>query len=613
MGEHLEPPEHRMTTEPTDSPDPTIAPMPDAERQEAIRRAEKFIQENGAALPAILGVSGVTLRVGDGWTTNMETGEVTVDPSFFVERGYEPDWVAYGMMHEVAAHLRGVLKEPEHTRDTLRWEDGERSRHIFLNIMADITGNKRIHDLLPRQKEVAAEVYSQKMFIEDDYTAFPRHLQLLYKIIRDEMVPGSDAKVNPEVEVAIAGLRDIDKKGTDIIKISTDRFEPGSSKEISNALRFELWKEHIYPVYEKLLEQDLEEGQEGQETTGEAEQGDKKDTTIFDDDYDDYDTNRHPEPIDHQELEKAIDEAIKHNRDNTPEGRGKKRLKAEIGEHSIKDYNRLKSEILRLSPQIVEMTEFFSSLLDERVTISRTLRAPSPEGVILNPNALAQTIIDLKSGVKEPPLAFLDYEKKEKERTAEGRFDCYLAVDCSSSMVGDKSVEARRATIVFLEGLASFEREIREREQSGGVQLDWDVRSCVYAFGSTAEQLKPLSHELTTKQRLDTNVGISSDMGITNDFLALEDIASSIEEEIIKDPSSKNRRRIVTVITDGDSSGANQLKAVIERLTRLGVSVVGIGIQTPSIRDNYPVGESIDDVRGLAKTMAGLIETEISR
>ena len=258
------------------------------------------------------------------------------------------------------------------------------------------------------------------------------------------------------------------------------------------------------------------------------------------------------------------------------------------------------------------MRNFFAGLLDERVTTVRRLNNPSDQGAVLNSAGLAQTFVDIKTGIKNPPQAFLEYSSSDKEREAEGHFDCFLAVDCSGSMDGDRTNEARKAAVVFLEGLSVFEREIRERERSGAVRVDWDVRSSVLVFGDTAETVKPLSSNLTEKQRLDTFTRISSGMGGTSDYLALEKIASEIEVEINSSPDKKNRRRIIMVLTDGESSDTSRLTTAIARLTRLDCSIVGIGIQTNAI-GIYPQGRSINDVKDLTSTLSGIIEREISR
>jgi hypothetical protein len=325
----------------------------------------------------------------------------------------------------------------------------------------------------------------------------------------------------------------------------------------------------------------------------------------------------------HEEAEKTLDEALKKKREadrqkkeDDPQKQAERkagdRIQSEIGDHTLREYMSYRRELIALAAPIDEMRQFFSTLLDERVVSVRRLNKAGEEGAVLNPNTLAQTVADIRAGRPNPP-AFLDYGRAETERKAEGHFDCYLVVDNSGSMAGVRIRQARRAAVVFIEGLSAFEREIRAREAQGGIQLDWDVRTSVHTFGSEATQVKPLSHTLSETQRLDVVGGLNGSSGGTNDYLALRQIAESIRTEIASNPSTRSRRRIVTVITDGDSNDSTALGAAVAELTALGVSVVAIGIQTTSVETNYPVGRSIQDVKDLTKALSDLIESEIAR
>jgi len=613
--------------------------------------AEKFITENAENLSLLMGVSGVSIEVGSGWATNLKTGIVTVDPSFFVEQGYKTPWVNYALLHEISAHLIGVIDEPEQTRERIDFVGHDRAKHIFINILEDISGNKRIHSLLPRQSDVASDIYSEKLFSEEDYsTSYPKHIQFLYKMIRDEMIPESQTIVEPEVDEALAGLRN--KDGQDVIKISTARFKGNSYTELDKKTQFLLWTTFIFPQYQKLLELDkqdprfdskkqqsgdlndssqpVESGNpadegESQESgdildSGETGQGgeEKSGNSSLDDFYDDYETNRHPEPVSHEEMEEILNQSFekkkqekKTEKENSPEQRAQKNLEERLGGHSIATLNKYRQELQRLHPEIKQMTDFFSSLLDERVIMRRKLTRSSPEGVILDPSNLAQTLVDLKSGIKNPPSAFLDYEKHEAMKEANGKFDCFLAVDCSGSMSGNRCTEARRAASIFLEGLSAFQRQIENREQQGSFDLDWDVRTSIYKFGSGAEEIKSLSNSLSEKERLDVFSSIDSGGG-TEDYLALEQIYDRIATEISSNAEIKSRRRIVIVITDGESSDSERLSQSIDKLKKLNVSILAIGIETDSI-GIYPSGKSINDVKSLAETLSELLKKEISR
>lgn len=654
-----------------------------SDKEVLIQRAREFIARDVDSHTALMGVSGITVAVGDGWSTNIKTGAVTVDPSFFVEEGYRPEWCSYAIMHEVSAHLRELITDPDMSVKIHKFVGESRAKHLFHNIMSDIAGNKRIHSMLPAQAAVAEQLYSEKLFAESDFRELPRHLQLMYKIIRQEMIPESETVVLPEVDEAIARLRYFGEGDVDIIEFST-RVNKSPTKAMEPGVKLNLWINHIYPEFEKLRKQDIadpihkqnnannedederqEQGQgqgqgegEGQEQgqkqgdgQGEGEgqeqgqgQGEGEDEGQgqgrgedegegqeqgedegqgeggFDEFYDDYERTKHASPISHDDLDditKQVEdikrEAAAAAAQNTPEAKARQALQDRIGaEHTPRSYHNYINTIRAHNAEIDEMAEFFRSLINERLKQTRTLNKPAPQGPVLNPNTLAQTYTDLKTGVPQPPQAFLEYGVREAEREAEGSYDCFLVVDDSGSMEGEKSKQARIAAMIFLEGLGAFEREIREQEEQQGIQLKWDVRSAVFTFGSTASEVKPIGPELTDKARLDVQKAISGGSGSTADYLALEEILQQIEREIATNPSTKGRRRLVYVITDAESDNQAELGNTLKRLQELGVEVVGIGIVDGSVEAVYPKGsKTIADAKDLPQTLIDAMEASM--
>jgi len=666
------------------------------------QRAREFIEQDVESLGLLLGVSGISVTVGDGWSTNIKTGAVTVDPSFFVEEGYKPEWCSYAIMHEISAHLRELITDPDMSEKIHDFVAESRAKHLFHNIMSDIAGNKRIHKMYPTQADVAEQLYSEKLFAESDFRELPRHLQLMYKIIRQEMIPGSDTAVLPEVDEAISRLRHFGEDDIDIIEFST-RVNETRYKAREPGLNLYLWINHIYPEFEKLREQDIadpiqkqdnkeqgegeeqgegqgegqgqgqgqqqgdgdgqeqskgagraeDEGQEQGQGQGESkgegegqaegesegqgegqhqqqgdgegegqvqEQGQGEDG--FDKFYDDYERTKHASPISHEaqdEISKQIKEIKRQEAaaaaQNTPEAKARQALQDRIGaDHTPKTYRNYINTIIAHNAEIEQMQEFFGSLMNERLEQRRILNKPAPQGPILNPNAIAQTFTNLKAGEELNSQAYLNYDIHVAEREAEGSYDCYLVVDDSGSMSGEKSGQARLAAMIFLEGLGAFERQIREQEQQQGIQLKWDVRTSVFTFGNSAHEVKPIGPELTDKSRLDVQKAISGGSGGTADYLALEAIATQIEDEILKDPSSKGRRRLVYVITDGQSENAIRLEAILKKLNSLEVEVVGIGIVDGSVEAVYPKGsKTIASAKDLPQTLVDSMEASMSR
>lgn len=596
-----------------------------AELEAARAKAEAFILEEAAGIAKIVGLEGVHIKVGKKWTTDMKTGTVTVDPGFFIEHGFKPEWALYGVLHELKAHVAEIIDAPEVNRQAIALVKRGKPYSVFHNIFADISGNKQIHARLPKMDHVARDMYSQKLFPEGDYTQppqggdskLPRHLQFLYATIRQEMIPGSTTLVDPEVQAAIDNLRNYQGSGQDVIKISTQVAKTATEK-MQPAEKMWLWKEYILPVFEELLEKDKQDpnykpepGEPGEPGEGEPVEGEQ-----FNDYYKDYDS-RHPDPLTEAQEDALRDyaskkrqERRKEQRQNTPEQRAKKQVEQRTG-HSIYEVQRYQRTLNGLHNSIGRMSDFFSTLLDERVSTIRRLSRRSDEGAILNPAMLAQTVADMKSGV-DKPQAFLDYERVERERTSEGKFDCYLVTDVSSSMNGAKSIQAAKAGTIFLEGLALFERQIRERETQLSARLNWDVRSSMYTFGDDAKCVKALSGELTEKQRLDAFAAAQETTGGTADFLALQEILANIKKEL-QDPAKAKRRRIVVVMTDGQSNEPGRLHNVLHQLRALGVHVVGVGIedQGDAVTNYAPDGQNVEDITTLPDVISNILQSQI--
>ncbi len=348
------------------------APTPE-ELAAGVAKAETFLKDVAPHLGRLFGVD-LNIKIGDNWATVMEPDidVVTADPRFFIEKGYTPDMASYATLHEVAAHLREKVTEPRLTDRVTSFMSKGKPQAIFHNVFADVAGNNLIHATLPRMRSVAALMYDEKLIAENDLTDQPRHMQFLYKVLKQEMVPDSDMKVLPEVDETIAGLRDYQNKG-DLIKYST-AVAKSARQAMGGDERFDIWTKIIYPEYEKLLEQDRQdperqdggnsqdqnnEGSEQGESQGQPQQGEgdtqqpdganeqnpdnqqqsgegegqpkdgdsqsdasgqpqsgqQSDEQRFGSYYQDYSENRHPDPMSHEDSDQLHQHAKERSRE----------------------------------------------------------------------------------------------------------------------------------------------------------------------------------------------------------------------------------------------------------------------------------------------------------
>ena len=260
-----------------------------------------FLTGEERILNDIAGGAGFTFKRGDGWAINPETGEATYDPKFFEEKGYTPSQALFGAFHEIKCHLvetSELLGTPRGQEAFARLKDRIKAKprlHIWENCRTDVKGNLAITRFAPSLAEDVEAVYREKLWPETDLTSKPKHLQFMYSILRTAMVPDEEVTVDPKVKEAISKLRNV--KGKDVIALATD-----PAQDPLLALR--LSERYIEPVIEELYQEDLEEKKD-QKGKGDKGQGTPEES--FADDYEDYE-NRHPQPLDEEEVEKKIKE-----------------------------------------------------------------------------------------------------------------------------------------------------------------------------------------------------------------------------------------------------------------------------------------------------------------
>jgi hypothetical protein len=626
----------------------------------AIAETERFARDVAPHLGRLFGmdlnirITELDMEAGAGMAADPATGDVLLDPRFFhKDKQTTPDQASYGIMHETVAHIKRITNSPKLAETVERFITDPRTgqvdkaRHIFDNILEDVDGNRSIHAMLPRMERVGKDMYENRLFKETDYQASPRHLQFLYKILRTAMVPDQEVTVLPEVDEALASLRDFQGQG-DVIDYSTAP-SVSATERLSDEQRFTIWRRVIYPVYEALLEQDRQdpnmqdqqqsesgEGQEGQsgesnqdsqqqpgesssgQQSGQPSSGKPSDNERFGSHYDDYEQHRHQNPMhdhdhdvlhDHAKQEQQATSQSPNQAKRQRERRLDERVKAETG-HSLHEKRQYDAEIERWRGVIDEMRGVYASIITDRIAEKRVLsRKPQIEGAVLHPDRLAQTIIDLRSDIGQPE-AFRDYQRERAPGQSIGETDYIFLLDVSGSMQQDgKSEAAATSTVIVLEGLAALQRDVEAAERETGLDLELDIRTAIYAFGEESTCLKPLSKTLSNKERLDSYAAVSQpDDGYTRDYLALEEVLQLLQD--------KDRRQIVIAVSDGGSNGApdarSRARSAIEQLRKNGAYAYGISIGSDEAEQLYrPTAKMLEDPSKLPETIASFLEATI--
>ncbi|MDE1970076.1 MAG: VWA domain-containing protein [Patescibacteria group bacterium] len=634
--------------------------VPKKEREIDAPAVEEFLNRETELLSAY-GLKGdITLERGNGgWAFDFQNRKLIYDPNFFIERGYNLQETLFATTHELMAHYGELLRDPELILKEAKRYSAKEHLHLLYNIFEDVLGNRRIVAELPFLKETRETLYREKMFPQTDYTDKASHVQFTYGFIRQMMVSGEAVQLGLDAQTALDTLRSFGSEKIDILDlVTTPTIDPKD--------RFRIMRTIVEPIYRELYEKDLEEekkngkkdqgqvsptdttvsdkpqqgqgsGQEKrkwwqrkretpQEGKGKEEkpgnEGDKKTSDRaakeaaqkkFKEQYKTY-HDSHPEPITYEEekqIKKMMEEIVaKKGGAPTLE---QNILEEWAREHGVnaEDVLGYRKEYAEIAPLVAELREVFKQIISRRLK-ERWKFSPQleTEGEELSEDTLVESSIESRMGGE--PHAFRELEKHQKEQKGYGMLDMSLVNDLSGSMSeGGKLEMDRKSKLLFLESLADFQKEIKQAEYESGIVLGLQVRTETRAFGDFGDtELKELSPELSEKDR----VGIWKKMhkagGGTPDYLSLDAVLKSITQEQEKELREKTRRKVVVVLSDGESQDASRVQGILRELRSKGVIVLGLGMTESggAVKETYkPDAEVIADIKTLPQAVQNVI------
>jgi uncharacterized protein YegL len=338
----------------------------------------------------------------------------------------------------------------------------------------------------------------------------------------------------------------------------------------------------------------------------------------FKNEYDEHEANN-PEPIDYsdQAIAEKIEEYLETQKGKSAEQEALEAYaRAEgVSLNEIKQYQRFFSQLEGMqNPEtgeqvLEELRAIFKKIIAERKKSRYAPKHPMSEGEILIRPAEAVTAV--MAGENEPEV-WETLEKKDLPQELFGDFDVTLVCDRSGSMQGEKATQQRQAVVLILEALKEFCDELNEMRSE--LKHDLNVRSEVWGFGGKKEVkvLKPLSEQLTEKQRVSVYQSLAEVPGdSTMDFLALEKIKAEVTEEEWQKIKDRKLRKVIIVLTDGASDDSSRVQKSLKELETAGVAVIGIGITASgkSAEITYaPNGLVCVDVNQLSVVLAELLK-----
>lgn len=635
--------------------------LPQEGKEIDAQAVEEFLNKETEILGAY-GLRGdVTLERGNnGWAFDFQNRKIIYDPKFFIERGYSLQETLFATTHELMAHYGELMRDPELVLKEAKRYSAKGHLHLLYNIFEDVLGNRRIVAELPFLEETREALYREKMFPPTDYTDKSSHVQFTYGFIRQMMVPGEAVQLGPEAQAALDKLRSFGSDKIDILDlVTTPTIDPRD--------RFRIMRTIVEPIYRELYEKDLEEekksgksqdqgqgsptdtqvsdkpqqgkgsGQENkkwwqrkketpQEGKGEEKQsgkgGNKKSSERaareaaekkFKEEYKAY-HDSHPEPITHEEekqIKKLMEEIVaKKGGQPTLE---QSILEEWAREHGVsaEDVLGYRKEYEEIAPLVAELREVFKKIiarrLKERWQFSPQLKV---EGEELAEDTLVDSSIESRAGGQ--PRAFREIERHKREQEGYGMLDMSLVNDLSGSMnEGGKLEMDRKSKLLFLESLSDFQKEIEEAEFESGVSLGLQVRTETRAFGDFGDvELKSLSPDLSEKDRIGIWKKMHKAGGGTPDYLSLEEVLNSITPEQERELREKLRRKVIVVLSDGESQDSGKVQAVLLQLRNKGVICLGLGMTESgqAVKETYkPDAEVITDIKALPQAVQKVI------
>jgi len=602
---------------------------------------------------------------------DLANGVMYVNPVFFSEKEYSLDKANFGVMHEFEHFLeiKDLLSENNGEQIWNRHSDKLKKKKryaIFDNCFDDIKMNRSVLQRTPVLEATEQSLYKENLFTNTDFTKLPRHLQFSYALLREARVPDEITQVSPEVRAKIDELKNIRQRGVDVIDFATSPLVPMS-------MRLKVQERFFEKIIDEFFEQDVDEkksaaakakadkeeqaqknenkeddkGDDGDkdEEGDENNDGDKSSSEnakpgkndkpgkpddgqpgngdgeeYFSDEYADYD-EKNPQAMSIDDIAKAVQEYLEAQKGGKSVEQMANEAYAQaqgVKPGDIEKYRSFWQQIEAIvnpesGEQVIEkLRAMFKRIINERKQKKFVSKYPTDEGEILA--FPAEAVVATRQGEREPKV-WETVDLKEKPREMYGDFDVTVVADRSGSMKGEKAIEQRKAVALILEALKDFCDELDEANKD--IEYDLNVRTEAWSFGDEkqVEILKPLSKELTEKERVHVYQKLAETPGnSTFDFSALEKIYNSLSSEDLEKLRSKKLKKIIIVTTDGDSDDSGRLKIILQKIRETGISVVGIGITKSgqSAKTAYaPDGQVCERSADLAVVLGDLLKKEL--
>lgn len=633
---------------------PKTESLPAPELAAYEQQIQSFLDENRLLFTTFAGDVSLRFKMSDRFAIDLETGEVHLATKWFADRGFTKKQILWANFHELVHFIdqkedpkgmekrRGdMVKKAQKTGAVMmeKWEEvysesdpdfirklkkqrpmskkkksptlnsvetaAYQMHHRFYNILDDIYDNHRIARKAPRYeshtdagKEIT-ELYSKKLFPDTDYRGGKRHLQMMDKLIREAMVPGETVLVSDEVEAALNHPIQFQGKTYTAKEIIEQFIKSRGSRDTKVSQRDFVIEHTLEPLFQELLQRDLEEWQpekppETQPGEGDNAESEPGDANPFKDAYDDYAKNS-PDQIDEGEME---DWAEKHDADKKNEDAKKSKVKendAKKPEEKAKDAQEImdkvwcakhgiKPETLKkfrnieaeIAPHLNELSELWQHIVyGSTRQIERSMEGHYRAGIEMDIPHLVNVYPGIVSPDVHVALPEIERARIMKQMVAQEKLiqkpdliRVRVVGDMSGSMNEEKRHVLQHCFVLLLSSLKEFETHLNlTRDQT---KSDLEVDTEGWVFGDTAKRVKRLRSDLRGEDEqveiLRSFEQLEQTIGGTYDHLALREINKAVpssEESLIQEGKIMD---IVFEVTDGASTDQSATRRAVDTL-----------------------------------------------
>jgi len=614
---------------------------------------QEYINRNHAYFQVFAKDTSIDFVMGNGFKIDFESGKVHFDTKWFVEHGFTEDQITWAVYHELC-HFRDLAEDPDglmknfeyirrQARETgqileQKYEDkfgqsdpdyvagikkqrpidskdpsrgtmngceiaAYKYHHTFFNVFDDIYVNNLVAKKSPRYArgsgggDEVARLYSEKLFTESDYTKIPRHLQFLYKLLREEMVPGETVQISDEVEQVFKDKIIFQGKALTPREIVDNFLKPISKKDTKAGTRYFILKATLEPIFQKLLQKDLEEfdpqksedkGKDGKPQEGEGEGERDFNPDPFKDDYkdnlpDSLNEKTVPKWIEKDKENKEAEKKKKEEEAKSSEQKEKEIQEAidkkwcgenDVSEEEFREYLKVKNEV---APYLEELSELWQNIIYGKGRESwREMEGHYKTGTELDIAEVINRFPDLEKGNLEGVRVMKREVEKEIPVNRPDLIRVRLVADMSGSMNnGEKMTVLRQCFVLILSSLKEFDSFLNISRSETKTKMKVDTEAWI--FGNEVEKVKSFRADSgefsddTANIIKILNTLVDPNGSSTMDNKALEAIADSLKPEDIRKIEEKKTMDIVFEITDGGSSAPDLAKVSVDGLNKTGI------------------------------------------